>query len=134
MENWNSKIILQFRTGNYITHVWFLVGRLDHYLAIRSDHPLPMANHTIRLHFSDLQSHYGQFLEISSIIIKKWYFVTKIVLTYCEKKLFKWSKKNFWRPRICKIFEITWAIYSNSERSEQFLVAECFFNLFLEIF
>ena len=70
-ENCNSKIILQFRTGNYITHVWFLVGRLDHYLAIRSDHPLPMAYHTIRLHFSDLQSHYGQFLEISSIIIKK---------------------------------------------------------------
>ena len=29
-----------------------------------------------------------------------------------------------------KIFEITWRIYSNSERSEQFLVAECFFNLF----
>ena len=27
-----------------------------------------------------------------------------------------------WRPRICKIFEITRAIYSNSERSEHFLV------------
>ena len=24
---------------------------------------------------------------------KKWYFVTKIVLTYCEKKLFYWSRK-----------------------------------------
>ena len=36
-----------------------------------------------------------------------------------------------WRPRICKIFEITRTIYSNSERSEQFLVTECFFNLFL---
>ena len=37
---------------------------------------------------------------------KKWYFVTKIVLTYCEKKLFYWSRKTFeirgWRPRICK--------------------------------
>ena len=36
-----------------------------------------------------------------------WYFVTKIVLTYCEKKLFKWSRKTFeirgWRPRICTI-------------------------------
>ena len=30
-------------------------------------------------------------------------------------------------------FEITRTIYSNSERSEQFLVTECFFNLFLEI-
>ena len=27
-----------------------------------------------------------------------------------------------WRPRICKNFEITRTIYSNSERSEQFLV------------
>ena len=32
-----------------------------------------------------------------------------------------------------KTFEITLTIYSNSERSEQFLVTECFFNLFLEI-
>ena len=31
-----------------------------------------------------------------------------------------------------KIFEITRTIYSNSERSEQFLVTECFFNIFLE--
>ena len=37
-----------------------------------------------------------------------------------------------WRPRICKTFEITRTIYSNSERSEQLLVTECFFNLFLE--
>ena len=38
-----------------------------------------------------------------------------------------------WRPSICKIFEITRTIYSNSERSEQCLVTECFFNLFLEV-
>ena len=38
-----------------------------------------------------------------------------------------------WRPRICKNFEITKTICSNSERSEQFLVTECFFNLFLEV-
>ena len=69
--------------------------------------------------------------------MKKWYFVTKIVLTCCEKKLFYWSRKTFemrgWRPRIWKSFEITRTIYSNSERSEQFLVTECFFELFLEI-
>ena len=29
--------------------------------------------------------------------------------------------------------EITRTIYSNSEKTEQFLVTECFFNLFLEI-
>ena len=37
------------------------------------------------------------------------------------------------REKLCKIFEITGIIYSNSERSEQFLVTECFFNLFLEV-
>ena len=47
-------------------------------------------------------------------------------------------KKNFleiWgcRPTICKNFDITWTIHSNSELSEQFLVTECFFNLFLEV-
>ena len=57
----------------------------------------------------------------SQFLTLKWYFVTKIVLTYCEKKLFQWSRIFF--------FEI----YSNSERSEQFLVIECFFNLFLEV-
>ena len=43
-------------------------------------------------------------------------------------KLFEWSIKTYefrgWRLRICK----------NSERSEQFLVRECFFNLLLEVF
>ena len=38
-----------------------------------------------------------------------------------------------WRPRICKNFEITRAIHSNSERTEPFLVTECFFKLFLEV-
>ena len=57
---------------------------------------------------------------------QKWYFVTKIVLTYCEKELFQWSRKTW-------VFEITRTIYSYSERSEQFLVTECFFNLFLEV-
>ena len=33
----------------------------------------------------------------------------------------------------CKMFEITGTIYSSSERSEQFLATECFFNLFLEV-
>ena len=30
-----------------------------------------------------------------------------------------------------QIFEITKKVFSNSERSEQFLKTECFFNLFL---
>ena len=65
----------------------------------------------------------------------KWYFVTKIVLTCCKKTLFYWSRKTFeirgWRLRICKIFESTGTIYSNRERSELYLVTECFFYLFL---
>ena len=61
--------------------------------------------------------------------MKIWYFVTKIVLTYCEKKLVYVviEKKKF------KKFEITRTICSNSERSEQLLVTECFFKLFLEV-
>ena len=44
-------------------------------------------------------------------------------------------EKNFLNSRLKaenlqKKVEITRAIYSNSERSEQFLVTECFFNLF----
>ena len=54
------------------------------------------------------------------------YFVTKIVLSYCncEKKLFYWLGKTFenwgW------FFEITITIYSKSERSEQFLWQSAF--------
>ena len=45
---------------------------------------------------------------------KKWHFVSKIVQTYCEKKIiYLVIEKND--------FEITQTIYSNSERSVQFL-------------
>ena len=54
------------------------------------------------------------------------------------EKVFLWSIKTFeiwgWRSRICKNIEITRAIYSNNVRSEQFLIIECFFNFFLEVF
>ena len=38
-----------------------------------------------------------------------------------------------WRERFFKFFEITRTIYSSSERSEQFLVTDRFFDLFLEV-
>ena len=45
--------------------------------------------------------------------------------------------ENFWNSRLkaknLQIFEITRTIYSNSESSQQFLVTECFFDLFLEV-
>ena len=46
----------------------------------------------------------------------------KIVLVI-QKKLFEIRG---WRSQICKMFEITRTIYSNSERSEKILVTECF--------
>ena len=51
--------------------------------------------------------------------IWKWYFFTKIVLNYCEKKNL--------------VIEITRTIHSKSESSELFLVTECFFNLFPKV-
>ena len=71
--------------------------------------------------------------------IKRKEILQEMVFCYqncSEKKLFYWSRKTFeirgWRSRNCKIFEITRKIYS-SNYSEQFLVTECFFNLFLEV-
>ena len=72
-------------------------------------------------------------------------FAIKLEIVFCcqicsdllWEKIVLWLRKTFeirgWRPRICKIFEIIRTIYSNSERSEQILVTECFFNLFLEV-
>ena len=52
----------------------------------------------------------------------KWYFVFKIVLTYCEEKLF-----NIWNSRLkAKSFEITRTIYLSRDRSEQFSEQDAF--------
>ena len=64
---------------------------------------------------------------------KKWYFVTKIVLTYCSSDREKLLKFEAEGREFANNFEITRTICSNSERSEQFLVTECFFNLLLEV-
>ena len=95
----------------------------------------------VKVHIFIIGSHHSPSIQINNFTLPslgyKWYFVTKIVLTYYEKKFISWSRKVFevqdWRQRIFKNFEITRTIYSNSERSEQFLVTECFFNLFLEV-
>ena len=58
---------------------------------------------------------------------KKWYFATKIVLTYCEC-----SSDREKLSRICKNFEITRTICSSSERS---LVRTIFCNrMFFKLF
>ena len=85
----------------------------------------------IGFNFSTISSSKQGSFKFIRVVVSKWYFVTKIVLTW-EKNCSIDREKPFeirgWRPRIC---EITRKICSNSERSEQFLVTECFFNLFL---
>ena len=71
---------------------------------------------------------------ISEIAFELFIILPSMVFCYqnCSELLWETNvlviKKNFWnsrpRPRICKIFEITRTIYSNSERSEQFLVTD----------
>ena len=64
------------------------------------------------------------------------YFVVKIVLTWeknCSSDRENLLKLEAEGRDICKNFEISRTTYSNSERSEQILVTECFFNLFLEV-
>ena len=69
--------------------------------------------------------------------IWNWYFVNKIVLTYLLWEeivlVIVFEIRGWRRLGICKIFEITRTICSKSERSEQFFVTKCFFNLFLEV-
>ena len=69
-------------------------------------------------------------------VFKQWYFVAKIILTYCkkncssdQKKLLKFEAEGREFAKFLRSLEH----YSNSERAEQFLVTECFFNLFLEV-
>ena len=55
------------------------------------------------------------------LILVNPYFVSKIVLTKCEKK------KSSDREKLLK-FEAEGREFANSERSEQVLVTECFSN------
>ena len=54
----------------------------------------------------------------------KWYFVSKIVLTYCEKFFFcdleNLLQNSMLKAKSFQILEITRTIYSNKERLEQF--------------
>ena len=65
-----------------------------------------------------------RFLEETSAWKNNFEFVWPLVIKKCFEI---WG----WRPRICRTFEITTNICSNSERLEQLLATECFLNLFL---
>ena len=90
--------------------------------------------------FSNLNSNWSNFLYLRNLQeqVKKSILLLEIVLTFhCLNRLFMWSQKvckfSAFSLEFQKIFSITRTIFSNSERSEQFLVTECFFNLFLEV-
>ena len=80
-------------------------------------------------------------LELSSEVVglfQRNIWIVMLSMVFCDQNCsdLLWEKtvlvieKNIWNSRLkgknCKIFEITRTIYSNSERSEQFLVTECF--------
>ena len=73
------------------------------------------------IHFLQLGNHSQLYNGI------KFYSISMVFCFYFEKNC---SRD---RERICIIFEITRTINSNSERSGQFLVTECFFKLFLDV-
>ena len=102
---------------------------------------------TISCHFWDIFALFPSFQIVAFPTNKEFLNIGKstwwtMVFCYQNCSDLLWGKtvlsieKNFeicgWRLRICKLFEITRIIYSNSEKSEQFLVTECFSNLFLE--
>ena len=62
---------------------------VDTFQALGKMQPFTVSISSSALLVLDLHSHMVNFLKIEkNIFSKKWYFVTKIVLTYCEKKLF----------------------------------------------
>ena len=67
----------------------------------------------------------------NGILIPKLFWPAVRKKCFCnQEKLLKFEAEC---RGFAKIFEITRTIYSNSERSEQFFVTECSFNLFLEV-
>ena len=94
--------------------------------------------HNLWNHFSKTMSQTFFYYLIYWESIRSFCCAVEIVFCYqnCsdllwEKIVLEWLRKTFdiwgWSPRIFNIFEITRTIYSNSERSEQFLVTEKLF-------
>ena len=72
--------------------------------------------------FSTEQKHW--IIVIIGILLPKLFWPT--VKKKCSSDWEKTFEIQGWRLRICKNFEITWTIYLNSGRSEQYLLTECF--------
>ena len=68
---------------------------------------------------------------MNGILLPKLFWPTaRKSCTSGQEKLLKFEAEG---REFSKNFVITRTIYSNSERSEQLLATECFFNLFLEV-
>ena len=76
----------------------------------------------------DNEIHVAFVLRENGILLPKLFWPT--VRKKCSSDREKLLKLEAESREFAKIFR---TIYSNSERSEQFLVTECFFNLFLEV-
>ena len=94
---------------------------------------------SIPIIFSNLNSNCPNRLDLRNL-------QEQVKKAFCHQKLFwPWTvwincssdRKKLWNSRLkaenLQIFEITKTTYSNSWSLEQFLVTECFFNLFLEV-
>ena len=104
----------QWQTSKFQS--WLVYRDLWQPRRVRNGLAFPYENKDKNGHFIFDQFWYDGSKWINGILLLKliWPTVRKTFVIRC------------WRPRICKTFEITWTIYSNSERSEQFLVTECF--------
>ena len=116
---WKAKlakiyIFLDDLDCNYSTICWKLPSRARQYRNFKEfdlyvDCKCTIGHLYVRK--GDFQETFVNFLSTQAWEPSQWYFVTKIVLNLCEKKLLWWSRKTFenlgWRPRICKHFEIT---------------------------
>ena len=76
-------------------------------------------------------------LQYTAILDHQWYFVTKIVLTYCEKKIVLVIEKNFWNSRLkAKNLQNFWDHQNNLFKQwkvRTIFETECCFDLFLEV-
>ena len=67
---------------------------------------------------------------------KKWYFVIKIVLTYCKKKCTSDQEKLLkFEAEVQEFANILRSLeqFTQTVERSEFLVTECFFNLFLQV-
>ena len=89
-------------------------------------HRLPFRCFFSILHIVKGRNSQKQFLGCNFFLKNNCILLPKLFWPTVRKNRKKTFEFRGWMPRICKIFGITRTIYSNSERSAQILVTECF--------